>query len=196
MMLIMLYGALGKQFGRVHRYSVKTPREAIKAMCVTLPGFRKAMGDGYGYRLLVGGRDDLDLQQTCLPISPNKSLRIVPVVAGSGGLGKMIIGAALIAFSVWQPEFGAFTIGSFSTSVASIAGSIGSSLLLGGISQMLFAPPKAPTPAEAPNNQPSYLFNGAVNTTGQGNAIPLCYGTFLCGSQVISSGLDSEAIPV
>lgn len=194
MMTIMLYGVLGRQFGRVHQYAVKTPREAIKALCVTLPGFRRAVQDGGSYRVIVGGREDLTLEQTAWPVSSRESLRIVPVVAGAGGFGRIIVGAALIAFSIAYPQFGAFNIGSFSSSVASIAGNIGISLVLGGVSQMLFSPPKPKDSIERPENRPSFAFDGAVNTSAQGNPVPVCYGRLIVGSQVISAGLSTEQI--
>lgn len=193
MMLIMLYGALGRQFGKVHRYSVRSPREAIKAMCVTLPGFRKAVQEGGSYRVLVGGKQTLDLHETAYPISHKESLRIVPVVYGANGLGKILVGAALIGVSLAFPEFGAFSVGGFDFSVSQIAGKIGMSLVLGGVSQMLFAPPK-PTSVEKPNNRPSFAFDGAVNTSAQGNPVPVCYGRLIVGSQVISAGLSTEQI--
>ena len=43
MMTILLYGALGKQFGRVHKYDVRNVAEAMRAMCATLSGFRMAI---------------------------------------------------------------------------------------------------------------------------------------------------------
>ncbi|WP_260627457.1 tail assembly protein [Pseudomonas protegens] len=43
-----------------------------------------------------------------------------------------------------------------------------------------------------PNNRPSYSFNGAVNTSVQGNPVPLLYGRMIVGSAVISAGIYSE----
>ena len=60
---------------------------------------------------------------------------------------------------------------------------------------MLFAPHMTDqTQDQSPNNLPSYAFDGAVNTTRQGNPVPICYGSMIVGSQVISAGLFSEAI--
>ena len=38
---IRLYGRLGAIFGRVHRYDVQSPAEAVKALSVTLEGFQQ-----------------------------------------------------------------------------------------------------------------------------------------------------------
>lgn len=42
---------------------------------------------------------------------------------------------------------------------------------------------------DSAENKPSYNFNGAVNTTAQGNPVPLGYGRMIIGSAVISAGI-------
>lgn len=42
------------------------------------------------------------------------------------------------------------------------------------------------------SNQPSYVFNGAVNTESQGHPVPLCYGRMRVGSAVISAGIEAD----
>lgn len=192
MRIVRLYGHLGKQFGRSHRLDVRTPAEAIRALSANFKGFAKVIADGE-WRVLVGGKAQALAQiQDPLPAD----ISIVPAVGGAGGsFGKILLGAALIVASFYLPGAGAFgAFGSFS--LAATAKGIGTSLLIGGISEVLFAPPKpsGPDARERPENRPSYVFNGAVNTTGQGNPVPLCYGRLRVGSQVISAGLFSEAI--
>lgn len=197
MKTIMLYGFLGDKFGKVHHYDVATPAEAIRALSATIAGFKQSLIDGGYYRVLVGGKADLELNQTIHPVSDRESIRIVPVVAGSGGFGKVLLGAALIGLAVAFPYASAtFSFGTFSTSISlsSMAANIGFSLILGGVSQMLFAPPDAPRTQESPNNRPSFSFNGAINTSRQGNAVPVCYGRMIVGSQVISAGLSVAQI--
>ena len=45
---------------------------------------------------------------------------------------------------------------------------------------------------DGPNNGASYNFNGPVNTTAQGNPVPLLYGELFVGSSTISAGIYSE----
>lgn len=196
MKTVMLYGHLGESFGRVHRYEISTPIEAIKALGATIKGFKQKLAQG-NYKILVGGRRSIDLEQTLHPISENETIRIVPVISGAGdGLGQIIVGAALIAVSIYMPTVG-FSLMGQAFSVNAAIGAIGWSLVLGGVSQMLFKPAsQGNLTTEKANNMPSYAFNGAVNTTGQGNPIPVCYGKFLVGSQVISAGLTTEQIAV
>jgi predicted phage tail protein len=199
MMTILLYGFLGKRFGRVHRYAVRTPAEAVRALAATLPGFRQALIDGGHYKVLRGGREALTLEQTGEPQSERESLRIVPVVVGAGSIGRIIVGAALIFAAPYATAFLGVT-GMASAGVATMIGSavssIGWSLVTSGVSQMLFSPPtqRAGEAAVAANNAPSYSFNGAVNTAAQGNPVPVCYGRLIVGSQVISAGLAVEQL--
>lgn len=182
MKTILLYGFLGRQFGRVHRYDVASPAEAVRAMCATLRGFRKALVDGGAYRVLVGGKQALAVDQVPHPVSDRESIRIVPVIAGAGkGTGQVIIGALLVVASIFIPG-------------AQGLAPVGYAMIIGGVAQMLFAP-NTPESTDAPNNQASYAFDGAVNTAAQGNPVPVLYGgPLIVGSQVISAGLSVESM--
>jgi predicted phage tail protein len=180
---ILLYGQLGRQFGRVHRYDVRSPAEAVRAMCVTLKGFRAAINPNGAYRVLVGGHDGLCKERLAHPVSDKESIRIVPVIAGAGrGTGQVILGAVLIGIGLYfnvQPLV-----------------SYGLSMVIGGVTQMLFAPRTTePGANDRPENRPSYTFDGAVNTAAQGNPVAIFYGgPLIIGSQVISAGLSVEQI--
>ena len=39
--LVMLYGVLGARFGRIHHLAVASGAEAIHALCVKIPGFKR-----------------------------------------------------------------------------------------------------------------------------------------------------------
>lgn len=191
MLIVYLYGHLGKTYGKKHCLNVASPAEAIRAFSANYKDFRQKVIDGGGYRVLAGS-EERDIDGITLPTS--KSIKIIPVVAGKGGLGKIVAGAALIAASFYLPGTTYLSaMSSFSFSASGIASSIGFSLLLGGVSQMLFSPPKlhSASASERPENRPSYNFNGAVNTTGQGGAVPVAYGTIGIGSQLISAGTET-----
>ena len=202
----MLYGNLGALYGKVHLYDVVSPAQAIKALSVTIKGFKQSLIDGGYYRILVGGKDELDINEVANPMSDRETIRIVPVVAGAEGLGKIVLGAALIlAAGPLAAGFGATGtaagVAGATTGAAGFAGitastftGLGISLVLGGVSQMLFSPQAAPASAERPENKPSFIFNGAVNTTRQGNPVPICYGRMIVGSQVISAGLRATQL--
>ena len=200
MLTVLLYGHLGARFGRVHRYAAHSPAEAVRALCATLPGFRRALAEGGAYRVLRGGREALGAEQIREPMSLRDTLRIVPVAAGAGkGFGQILLGAALIGLSfipgLQAPLFSGASGFLGEISFGSILGSIGRSLLFSGVSSILFSQ----TPSrnvDSPNNKPGYAFDGAVNTAAQGNPVPVCYGRMIVGSQVVSMGLSTERIPV
>ena len=67
--------------------------------------------------------------------------------------------------------------------------SAGISMAVGGVIQMLSGHPSTKT-AQDDGSNPSYSFNGAVNTTAQGHPVPVGYGGNLeVGSAVISAAI-------
>lgn len=194
MLTVLLYGQLAKQFGRRHRYALRTPIDAIRALSANHKGFRKYMTEHSkpGYRVLVG-KEPRDLETLAYPA--DDVIRIVPVVAGAGrGLGQIILGAALIFAAPYLTNtvLSATIADATTYTLGYMAKGLGTALVLGGVSQMLTPTPKSPRMAERPNNLPSFVFDGAVNTTAQGNPVPACYGTMIVGSQVVSIGLSAN----
>lgn len=192
---VRLYGHLRARFGRSHWLAVRSAGEAVRALCTVVPGFRAYLAEqsAPGYRVWLG--QDVVRAADELRHPPGQLIRIVPVAAGAknGGLGQIFMGAALIGLS-FIPSLNVVIISGMSATWASVAANIGLGMVLGGISQMLAGSPQAPAPSERANNQPSYAFNGAVNTTAQGNPVPVLYGRLRVGSQVISSGLSAAAL--
>lgn len=195
---IRLLGELGKKFGRVFKLDVKTPAEAIRALCVNLPGFEAHLANSQkrnvGYKV-IQGTDELDENGLLLPLG-RQDLKIVPVLMGSGRLGRILVGGALIFASVFNPLgfFGGTAL--LTGTAATIATAVGTSLVIGGVSELLFPAPKAPTLQDRPDNKPSYVFNGAINTTAQGYPVPVGYGRMIVGSAVISAAISTEDLPI
>lgn len=193
MKTIILLGELGKRYGRRHILDVKTPAEAVRALCANFKDFAAFVSSSHernvGYRVL-NMREDVGEDELHNPAS--RQISIVPVVAGAGGsVGKILLGVALIAAAVLVPGLGAVVLFG-TTTLATVAFSIGVSLALGGVAQMLAPQPESQGPQE--EQQPSYVFNGAVNTTAQGQPVPLGYGRMIVGSAVISAGISVEDI--
>lgn len=184
---IRLYGHLGERFGRIFRLDVQSPAEAVRALCVLLPGFRSAVIDdpraAGGYRVSAGS-DRRDAKTLTVPCGEGESIRIVPVMcgAGEGGLGQTILGIVMvIAGGILEQPWMV---------------SIGWGMIVGGVVQLL-APNTnmAETgPPDRPDSKPSFAFDGAVNTAAQGNPVPVCYGRMIVGSQVISAGMSVEQL--
>jgi predicted phage tail protein len=192
MMTVLLYGHLAKQFGKRHRLNVVSPAEAIRAFCANYKDFRAAimLHDEPGYRVLAGTEERAFEEGMQLPVGSSKTIKIIPVIAGrSGGFGRVLLGAALIGASFIPGLQGVTLLGN--TLLTSTLTSVGISLVLGGISSLLFSPPKPSSSNERPENRPSYNFNGAINTITQGNCVPVAYGRIRVGSQVISAGTET-----
>lgn len=187
---IRLYGQMGARFGRVHQLAVASVAEAVRALCVLLPGFQQELasskGRGITYAVFAGKRN-LAEDQLHLPPSSN-DIRIAPVLQGSkqAGLFQTILGAAVLAIAHFNP--GGFLTGPMVTA----AYGMGASLALGGVVQMLSPQQRGLSAKDGPDNGASYNFNGPVNTTAQGNPVPLLYGRMIVGSAVISAGIYAE----
>ena len=193
MITVMLYGHLGKAFGRVHRFAIRTPAEALRALAANHKGFREylARNTAPGYRVLVG-RERTACEPQDLPMPAQDVVRIVPVVAGAeDGIGSIIAGVALLAWGYFTGDFATF--GAYLTSGSGYV-LAGASMILSGVSQMLAPTPKMEGTSDRPENKPSFAFDGAVNTAAQGNPVPVAYGRLLVGSQVISAGLSATPL--
>lgn len=186
MMTVLLYGFLGKQFGRVHKFAVRTPAEAVRALCANYPKFRGSIEQGGSYKVLRGGKEYLGEENLHDPQSYRETIRIVPVVEGAGAVARIIVGVILIVVAWWNPM-------AWGTTAVLMMGATGASLVMGGVSELLMANSKSKS-VESPDNKPSYSFDGAVNTVRQGNPIPICYGKLIVGSQIISGGMSAEQI--
>ncbi|EEB43994.1 Phage-related protein, tail component [Providencia alcalifaciens] len=192
---IRLYGVLGAKFGREHRLAIDSPREAIKALSVLYDGFEQFLANahlkGLEFAVFKGKRniakDELYLD-TC------EDIRIAPVIKGSkrGGFFQTVIGVALIAAATYFTGGlgAAFTAGGW----AGAAAMSGAAMAIGGIVQMLSPQPRGLSMRQDADNKPSYAFGGAVNTTAQGNPIPLLYGLGRreIGGALISAGIYTE----
>ncbi|AMG39991.1 tail assembly protein [Achromobacter xylosoxidans] len=187
---VRLYGRLGAQFGRVHRLAVNSTAEAVRALCVLVPGFETAMasskGQGVAYACFVGKRN-LSEHQLSHPVGDN-DIRIAPMPAGAkrAGLFQTILGAALVVVG------GVLTFTGVGSGIGVPLMQMGGAMMLGGVVQMLSPQQRSLSAKDRPENGASYNFNGPVNTTVQGNPAPLLYGRMIVGSATISAGIFSE----
>ena len=231
---VRLLDDLGARYGSEHVYfNLRSPAEAIKLLCINHPALQKELAEahqhGVGYTLVQAGTF-LGYEDLQLPLGKN-DLVLAPVIAGSGGsTGTILAGIGLVAFSIVAAPLGAgflsaglgigataaplaaagggFIAGTGGFLVAGIStalGSIGTSLILGGVSQLLAPQPTIPTlnnrtaPGEntnasgpqgvsrATSGQQSCAFAGPANTVGVGATVPLVYGKLLIGSHLLSS---------
>ena len=188
---IRLYGKLGAMFGRKYRLNVKSPAEAMRALCVQLKGFESYLTNSkVEYGVFVGKRN-IGQEQLCDP-SGGDDIRIAPFVSGAKAKWvQTVVGIVLVVVGYlvsWAPPVGSALI------------SMGISMIVGGIVQMLTPSPKVNGPNDKDGNKPSTQFSGPVNTQAQGNVVGVCYGgPLIIGSAVISAGIvaaDNAYIPL
>ena len=177
---IRLHGQL-RQFGESFRLAVKSPAEAIKALCVQIPGFERFLSNAKSRGLeFAVFRDKRNIGEKELTYNGAGDIRIAPIVTGSkrGGLIQTIIGAVLIAVS-FIPGF-------------QVLAAPGIALVAGGVIQMLSPQAGGLKTSAAPENTPGYAFGSAKNTTASGNPVPLCYGKRRVGGAIISAAIYAE----
>jgi predicted phage tail protein len=194
---VYLAGELGKKFGRKWRLVCRTPVQAIRLIGLARPDFKahmlKSAAEGMNFHVICDKRSRTEEE---LKLPAGKRLIISPEVQGAKGNGgsilEVVIGVALVVASIY--EGGAAGWGYLSattaTQVAGVGMSIGMSLVLAGITQMLSP--------QAPGSTASYYFNGASNTVTQGQPVPVVYGEMMVGGLPISSAMsavDASAAP-
>jgi len=212
---IRVYGPLAKFVGfRRIMAEVSNAAEAVRMLIANFPGLEQHMIE-HDYKVVVD-RYEADVEEIAYPAS--QTIQIIPVIGGAGGgVGKVIVGVALVAAAiVFAPTIGGFlglgagavTSGAAGTmaAITTIAGTIGIGLIGLGVSQMLTPTPKlnatgqgfarqGATSSEgtAQDPQDSYSFSGIQNTSKQGVPVPLIYGETVVGSIVISAGIDIDS---
>jgi len=185
---IRLYGVLGARFGRVHRMAVSSTAEAMRALGIVLPGFKKfvinARDNGLTFAVFLG-KQNLSEKELGFPVGRGDDIRIAPVLIGSksGGVFQTIFGAVLFAVGAVSTYFGNPYGGNMMA--------MGAAMALGGVAQLL-SPHVSGLNGTGPDNGTSYYFNGPVNSSAQGDVVQVVIGRFTCGSKRISSGIYAE----
>ena len=188
---IYLGGVLGKKFGTKWSLCVGTPAEALRAIDVNTKGaflqYLNQQGKAKYYKVALGRKDQLlDAEELVHPSGAN-DIYIWPTIRGkNSGAAKIIIGVVLVA-AVIATAGGAFGAAAAAyvahgtgLVIAGIVAGIGTSLILGGISQLL-------APSQKNNGQyNSNVFQGSIAAGEQGGSVPVVYGKALVAPTPIS----------
>jgi predicted phage tail protein len=209
MVTIRLLGEAGRRFGRQFKLAVKTPAEAVRALCVQIPGLRQYLLDseenGIGWRAITDHAAGLDEEGLLWPLS--KKFVLAPIPVGRGGVGKIIAGVALVAVSLLllpgAPLAGALGFSIGGQAVGAVA-AIGASLIFGGVADLLTPTPRMPNVTgplgggitagrSRDEQQQSFTFDKSNANTQQGEVVPVLYGERIIGSlPVLSFGLELQ----
>ena len=216
---ILLLDELGDRWGKTHVYhNLRSPSEALKLLYINHPDlckyFATAHEDGISFTVVQAG-EFLDYEDLSLPLGKN-DLIITPVITGSGGVGKILVGAALIVVTgglgtalgvAGAGPAGLFGVTSGAAGViGGILGKVGVALVLQGVSDMISPQPQLPSfdfnaPVSGFTGGPggitrgsdgsqSYAYTGAANTVGLGKTIPVVYGRALIGGHILSTNIE------
>ncbi|EFP5438404.1 tail assembly protein [Salmonella enterica] len=190
---VCLYGDL-QRFGRRTDLSIKTAAEGVYALAMQIPGFRQRMSEGW-YQVRIAGEDvsaDNLTARLHEPLPPGAVIHIVPRMEGAkSGWTGILAGAALIAAS-FIPGLNVAVWAGAAATWSSLAFSLGVSMMLGGVAQMLTPQPKAPSMHNADNGKQNTYFSSLDNMVAQGNPLPVAYGEVMTGSRRISQELSTR----
>jgi predicted phage tail protein len=210
MITVNLHGKLGQDLGETWELDVSSVSEALHAIDINTKKLRQWLityKDEYEYEILVDQNnlfnetpdykniDELKNSEFCLNIKDKiKTIDIVPSIIGSGGFGKIALGVGAMIGAVALAVFTPFLLPAVSLGFAGLG------LIAAGTSELLSKPPPS-VPFTAQQTNPidgqgqaggavSYLFNGPVNTVGEGGPVPVGYGQLLVGGNNVFSNYD------
>ena len=149
---IKLYGELAKFVGH-KEFEVKadTLAHAVSFLINNFEGVEKYMSPKH-YQVKVGNYA-VDESELAHPIG-QEDIHFIPVITGAGrGVGKILLGAALIGLVAFTGGFQTFNLSQGITFQNSVLGGaflnkslayVGAYLVLSGVSEMLFPMPQSP----------------------------------------------------
>ena len=204
---IKLYGELAEFVGH-KEFEVKadTLASAVSFLINNFEGIDRFMNPKY-YQVKVGDYA-IDESEIYHPIG-KEDIHFIPVISGAGrGFGRILLGAALIGLAFIPfagsgtglgmlfgkgPVFGIHKLGQVGMLSKALAG-VGASLVLSGVSEMLFPLPKFDDFDSEEDPRLSFSFNGIQQTNRAGTPVPIVYGEIFTGSVVISASVDTEQV--
>ena len=134
------------------------------------------------------------------PLIGVEELHIVPDFSGGkGGFFKVVLGAVLIGLAMWNP--GAMLsatklVASGATTLQTLTMSIGVSLVLGGVLEMLSPAPTLKSQDSQGDPESSRYFPAEGNTVKIGTRIPLLYGSHRVYGHYLSFNVDTSDISI
>ena len=195
---IKLYGELAEFVGhKEFEVQVDSLAKAVSFLVNNFPQIEGYMNPKY-YQVKVGNYA-IDESEINDPIG-KEDIHFVPVISGARGFGRILLGAVLIGAAFLAPGstlvfgkgFGASLAKAGFLTKAAIG--IGGSLVLSGVSDLLFPLPELPDFSSEQDPRLSFSFSGTQNTARAGTPVPIVYGEIMTGSVVISTSLDTQQV--
>lgn len=182
-MKIILHGILAERFGREYEIITNRPADAIEGLSRQLPDWPRDLPidvlDFPTYELLH--------EETTVT-----EIHLVPAMHGGGGVGKIVLGVALIvtaAFILPAAIAGATIVAGMTVGAAMFM--VGVSLVLMGVSQLFM---KAPTIDKSDDPPASKYLGINKNTATIGTLIPYAYGRMKIAGHWLSIQVNSNSL--
>ena len=197
---LKLYGELAEFIGhKEFEVKVHNVSQAVSFLIHNFPEIESYMNPKY-YQVKIGSYD-IDESELGYPIG-QEDIHFIPVISGAGrGIGKILLGAALIGAAFFVPQGLALSKGigtgfGFAKAGALAKGLVyvGASLVLQGVSDLLFPLPEPQKFSSEEDPQLSFNFSGVQNTSRAGTPVPIVYGEIITGSVVISAAIDTNQV--
>ncbi|HHY6998910.1 TPA: tail assembly protein, partial [Escherichia coli] len=116
--------------------------------------------------------------------------------AGGNGVFQVVLGVAAIVGSFFT---GGATLAAWGAALSAggltattMLFSLGASMILGGVAQMLAPKAKTPEYKSTDNGKQNTYFSSLDNMIAQGNPMPVPYGEMLVGSRRISQDISTR----
>lgn len=178
---IQFHGGLADKYcSDIIELDVDTPKMLFLGLFSQFRGLKQDILKDQNYHIITKTGDDvavIDQDTFEMTLGDVDEIHIISQVDGAG----VEVGAAITAYIA-------------SITWAGIIVNIAIAIVIGAVVYIL-----APSPSTSEGNEkdekPSFLYNGPVNVTAQGYAVPIVYGMHMSGSVVISSGVDIAEIP-
>jgi len=190
MKTIKLYGEIAENYKAEWHLDVETPSEALRAINSNRPGFLAECDERNYVAILIDEENPDKSRQVTdengIDVWHDEVLILIPRIDGEI-TGAIVAGITAGAISGTAAVVVAFVV------------NIAIAIAISAIASLISGTPKGfgATTTEKPQNKPSYLLNGVVNTAKQGHRIPVLYGgPLLVGSMVLSSRVNTKDISV
>ena len=194
---LKLYGQLAEFIGhKEFEIKVSSVSQAVSFLIHNFPEVERFMSPKY-YQVKVGNYE-IDKNEISYPVG-QEDIHFIPAISGAGrGFGKILLGAALIAgafmvspaLSLSAKGFGIAKAGMLTKGILYV----GASLVLSGVSDLLFPLPEPQKFNSEEDPQLSFNFSGVQNTSRAGTPVPIVYGEIITGSVVISAAIDTNQV--
>lgn len=205
---IYLYGSLKnclpEEYNGKFCCDFQHPVEAVSAIEANFPGFASKIRT-IPLQVVVG--DDIEtgteLDETQVKYSINQDLHIIPVMEGAGGrAGKIILGIGMLAVGVATAGTALAGGAAFGAAMGTTTlGISATSFIMGGVGMTamgIMGPATTPeglASREAPDQRPSSVYTGPLNTQEMGAPVPYVAGVdVVVGGVIIHADLQIEQL--